>query len=122
MRGARVAVTGVGVVAPCGIGTDAFWDGLGTAVEPADRRAVVGFDPEDWFDNPKEARRTDRFAQFALAAAQMALEQAGDVGADPDRVGRDHRHRRRRPQHPRGADPDLLHEGQPGGCPRSSCR
>lgn len=87
MRGARVAVTGVGVVAPCGIGTDAFWDGLGTAVEPADRRAVVGFDPEDWFDNPKEARRTDRFAQFALAAAQMALEQAGDVDADPDRSG-----------------------------------
>lgn len=87
MLGARVAVTGVGVVAPCGIGRDAFWDGLGTAVEPADRREVPGFDPDDWFDNPKEARRTDRFAQFALAAAQQALEQAGDLNPDPDRAG-----------------------------------
>lgn len=87
MLGARVAVTGVGVVAPCGIGRDAFWDGLGTAVEPADRREVPDFDADDWFDNPKEARRTDRFAQFALAAAQQALEQAGDLNPDPDRAG-----------------------------------
>lgn len=87
MLGARVAVTGVGVVAPCGVGRDAFWDGLGTAVEPADRREVLDFDADDWFDNPKEARRTDRFAQFALAAAQQALEQAGDLNPDPDRAG-----------------------------------
>ena len=87
MRGARVAVTGVGVVAPCGVGRDAFWDGLATAVEPADRRPVADFHADDWFDNPKEARRTDRFAQFALAAAQQALEQAGDVNPDPDRAG-----------------------------------
>lgn len=87
MRGARVAVTGVGVVAPCGTGADAFWDGLGVPVEPADRRAVEDWDPEPWFDNPKEARRTDRFAQFAMAAADMALEQAGDLAADPERSG-----------------------------------
>ena len=87
MLGARVAVTGVGVVAPCGVGRDAFWDGLGTAVEPADRREVPDFDADDWFENPKDARRTDRFAQFALAAAHQALAQAGDVNPDPDRAG-----------------------------------
>ena len=87
MLGARVAVTGVGVVAPCGVGRDAFWDGLATAVDPADRREVADFDADDWFDNPKEARRTDRFAQFALAAAQQALEQAGELRPDPDRAG-----------------------------------
>ena len=37
--------------------------------------------------NPKEARRTDRFAQFAVAAAQEAVEQAGDIVADPTRRG-----------------------------------
>jgi len=87
MRGARVAVTGLGVVAPCGIGVDAFWDGINTPVEPADKRTVDDFDAGPWFENPKEARRTDRFAQFAMAAAQMALDQAGDIGADPDRSG-----------------------------------
>lgn len=87
MQGARVAVTGVGVVSPCGIGADAFWDGLHAPVAPGDRRAVDDFDPALWFESPKESRRTDRFAQFALAAAQMALEQAGDLAADPDRSG-----------------------------------
>ena len=43
---------------------------------PEGSRAVADFDPEPWFANPKEARRTDRFAQFALAVAQMALDQA----------------------------------------------
>jgi hypothetical protein len=33
---------------------------------------IEDFDPTPWFDNPKEARRTDRFAQFALAAAAEA--------------------------------------------------
>lgn len=85
MNGRRVAVTGVGVVAPCGIGTDAFWDGLLRPAQPGERR-VEGFDPSGWF-GPKEARRTDRFAQFAVAAAAMALDDAGTVEADPDRCG-----------------------------------
>ena len=36
-------------------------------------RQIDDFDPAPYFDNPKEARRTDRFAQFALAAAQLVL-------------------------------------------------
>jgi 3-oxoacyl-[acyl-carrier-protein] synthase II len=82
----RVAVTGLGVVANCGIGTDAFWAGL-LAAAPEGERRVSDFDPADWFDNPKEARRTDRFAQFAMAAASQALAQSGDPGGDPTRRG-----------------------------------
>lgn len=82
----RVAVTGVGVVAPCGIGTEAFWQGL-LAAPPEGLRRVEDFDPAPYFDNPKEARRTDRFAQLAFAAAAMALEEAGDLKVDPVRAG-----------------------------------
>ncbi len=87
MIGRRVAVTGVGVVSPCGIGRDAFWTGL-CSEPPVGLRAVHDFDPARYFDNPKEARRTDRFAQFALASAAEALEQSGPLDdLDPTRRG-----------------------------------
>ena len=82
----RVAITGVGVVSPCGIGTEAYWQGLLSA-PPEGLRRIENFDPEAYFTNPKEARRTDRFAQFALAAADEAMTMAGDVGGDPTRKG-----------------------------------
>jgi len=81
----RVAVTGIGVVAPCGIGKDAFWEGL-LAAPPEGERRVPDFDPTPLF-GPKEVRRVDRFAQFAVAAAEQALADAGELGADPDRSG-----------------------------------
>jgi 3-oxoacyl-[acyl-carrier-protein] synthase II len=86
MAGRRVAVTGIGALARCGIGADAFWRGL---LEPAPEgsREVADFDPAPYFENVKESRRTDRFAQFALAVAQMALDQAGEITADPLRRG-----------------------------------
>ena len=82
----RVAVTGMGVVASCGIGTDAFWKGLCGDAPEGDRR-VHDFDPTPHFDNPKEVRRSDRCTQFAIAAADMALEQAGTLTADSFRRG-----------------------------------
>ncbi|CAN5638101.1 beta-ketoacyl-ACP synthase II [soil metagenome] len=85
MNGRRVVVTGIGVVASCGVGSDAFWDGL-LAEPPRGERRITDCDPSPWL-GPKEARRTDRFAQFAVAAAAMALDDAGPVGADPDRCG-----------------------------------
>jgi 3-oxoacyl-[acyl-carrier-protein] synthase II len=83
--GRRVAITGLGIVSCCGIGLDAFWEGL-LAPAPEGERRVIGFDPTRWF-GPKDARRVDRFAQFSVAAADMALEDAGEIGADPDRSG-----------------------------------
>ena len=80
----RVAVTGVGVLAACGNGRDEFWAGL-LAPQPTEERRITDFEPEKFFANPKEARRTDRFAQIALAVATEALEQAGDVNVDPAR-------------------------------------
>src|SRR5579884_1614631 len=85
VRGRRVAVTGVGVVSCCGIGAEAFWQGL-LGPAPEGEHRVVGFDPTEWF-GPKEARRVDRFTQFSVAAAEMARSDAGDLSPDPDRAG-----------------------------------
>ena len=86
MLGRRVAVTGIGVVAPAGIGKDAFWSGL-LSPAPNGFRQIDDWDPSPYFDNPKEARRSDRVSQFTLAAAAEALEQAGEISADPARRG-----------------------------------
>jgi 3-oxoacyl-[acyl-carrier-protein] synthase II len=86
MQGRRVAITGLGALAACGTGVDAFWAGLFR--DPGDAsREIVDFDPAPWFDNVKESRRSDRFVQFALAVAQMALEQSGEIATDPLRRG-----------------------------------
>ena len=81
----RVAITGLGIVSCCGVGTDAFWDGL-CGPAPTGERRVVGFDPSLWL-GPKEVRRVDRFGQLTVAAADMALEDAGRVDVDPERAG-----------------------------------
>src|SRR6266508_4625911 len=81
-----VAITGIGIVSPCGIGVDAFWNGLCAEPEDTVERRVEDFDPERWFGT-KDARRTDRFAQFAVAAASLALDDAGPLSVDPDRAG-----------------------------------
>ncbi|MBI5090064.1 MAG: beta-ketoacyl-ACP synthase II [Actinobacteria bacterium] len=87
-RGRRVAVTGYGVVAPCGIGKDAFWRGLlGPGITGRKTTTVEDWDPLPWFDSPKDARRADRIEQFAVAAAAEAFEQAGQLEVDPTRFG-----------------------------------
>jgi len=90
MQGAghRVAVTGYGVLAPCGVGKDAFWKGLlGPGITGAKSIELADWDPSPYFDNPKEARRADRVEQFALAAAHEALTQSGDLPYDKARIG-----------------------------------
>jgi 3-oxoacyl-[acyl-carrier-protein] synthase II len=93
-RGRRVAVTGLGVVAPCGVGRQAFWEGLlGPGITTPDgappTRSIrlEPWDPLPWYPSPKEARRADRAEQFAIAAAAEAFAQAGDLGVDPARFG-----------------------------------
>lgn len=90
MQGAghRVAVTGYGVLAPCGVGKDAFWQGLlGPGITGAKSIELADWDPSPYFDNPKEARRADRVEQFALAAAHEALTQSGELPYDRARIG-----------------------------------
>jgi 3-oxoacyl-[acyl-carrier-protein] synthase II len=85
-----IVVTGRGVVSPIATGVEAFFDALlgmeggisDEGVAPCD-----AFDPETAM-TPKEARRTDRFAQLAIAAADQAADEAGLIdGVDPRRVG-----------------------------------
>ncbi len=86
--GHRVAVTGYGVVAPCGIGREAYWQGLlGPGVAGTRAVEIADWDPSPWFDNPKDARRADRVEQFALAAAAEAFAQSGRPDVDPARFG-----------------------------------
>jgi len=87
--GRRVVVTGVGVVASCGIGAEAFWAGLLAPAPAGAPRRVAGLDATTIF-GPKELRRVDRFTQMAAVAAAEAVADAGGAGAlsgDPDRAG-----------------------------------
>ena len=86
--GHRVAVTGLGVVAPCGIGKEAYWQGLlGPGITGTKSVELPEWDPLPYFDSPKDARRADRVEQFALAAAHEAFEQSGRPDVDPSRFG-----------------------------------
>ncbi|MFF6976169.1 beta-ketoacyl-[acyl-carrier-protein] synthase family protein [Streptomyces sp. NPDC008343] len=97
----RVAVTGIGVVAPGGIGVPAFWDLLSsgrtatrgiTLFDPEGLRSRIAaecdFDPLTHGLEPGIAERADRYIQFALVAAQEAVTDSGvDFAAeDPWRV------------------------------------
>ena len=84
----RVAITGYGVVAPCGIGKEAFWAGLlGPGTSGNLSIEIENWDPLPYFLGPKEARRSDRHEQYALAAAFEALAQSGDLPYDKSRIG-----------------------------------
>ncbi len=77
----EVLVTGRGAVTSVGEGADAVFEALaaGRSGIADGIGAAVAFDPERWM-TAKEARRTDRFAQFALAAADQAAREAGLLG------------------------------------------
>ena len=86
--GHRVVITGYGVVAPCGIGKELFWQGLlGPGASGNKTIEVKDWDPLPYFPGPKEARRSDRHEQYALAAASEALAQSGDLPYDKSRIG-----------------------------------
>jgi 3-oxoacyl-[acyl-carrier-protein] synthase II len=92
VQGRRIAVTGIGVVAPCGIGRHAFWNGLLGPPPSGPRRVGPEFDAT-YLYGPKEVRRVDRFTQFAAVAAAEAVADAGGLDGgnglapDPDRTG-----------------------------------
>lgn len=99
----RVVITGLGAVSPFGVGVDKFWNniiegksGLTTSELIDVEKHVVkisgevkNFNPEEYLD-PKEAKKMDRFIQFAMIAADEAvkdakLEEVKDV--DPYKIG-----------------------------------
>lgn len=100
----RVVITGLGAVTPCGIGVNKFWDSMlkgksGVSLIEAidtERHTVKiaaeikdkDFNPEDYIE-PKDAKRMDRFTQFAMAAADEAIADAklDEAGIDPYRIG-----------------------------------
>jgi len=98
----RVVVTGIGIISPVGNNLHDFWNSLVNGVSGADyitlydasrfktRFAceVKAFDPTKYLDK-KEARKIDRFTQFALIASDQAMADAGlnKENINPDRVG-----------------------------------
>ncbi|MEB3233388.1 MAG: beta-ketoacyl synthase N-terminal-like domain-containing protein, partial [Leptolyngbyaceae bacterium] len=85
----RVVVTGLGALTPLGNTVDEYWQGLmagKSGIGPitlfdASKHAcriageVKGFDPSAYM-SPKDAKRMDRFSQFAIAASQQAIADA----------------------------------------------
>jgi 3-oxoacyl-[acyl-carrier-protein] synthase II len=98
----RVVVTGIGTLTPLGNNLNDYWNGLISGVSGADMITlfdatkfktrfaceVKGFDPTQFMDR-KEARKLDRFAQLAIVASDMAVQDAGisKDNVDVDRVG-----------------------------------
>jgi 3-oxoacyl-[acyl-carrier-protein] synthase II len=96
----RVVVTGIGPVTPVGTGVEEFWTGMLsgrngvrtiTQFDTADLPVTVAgevpdFEPDRYLD-AKEARRTDRFTQYALASASIAWEDAGSPQVVAERGG-----------------------------------
>jgi 3-oxoacyl-[acyl-carrier-protein] synthase II len=88
----RVVVTGIGMVTPMGLDTSSSWESLVAGKSGTDKitlfdaskhvtkfaAEVKGFEPTNYI-NRKEARRMDRFAQFAVVASLQALKQANLV-------------------------------------------
>ncbi len=98
----RIVVTGLGAITPIGLSAETYWANLRAGVSGVERISSFetenyqvriaaearDFDPLNYMDY-KTARRMDRFAQFAVAAAGQAIADAGlDMKSeDPDRVG-----------------------------------
>ncbi|HEX4640232.1 MAG TPA: beta-ketoacyl-ACP synthase II [Chthoniobacterales bacterium] len=95
----RVVITGMGVITPVGNDLDTFWRSLQNGVSGIDcitaldttgydcriAGEVRNFEPKDYFKNPKDVRRTDRYTHMAMAAAKMAME---DSGVDMEKMNR----------------------------------
>ncbi len=98
----RVVVTGIGAITPIGNNVNDYWNGLINGISGANTITnfdaskfrtkfaceVKGFDPVQFLDR-KEARKIDRFTQFALVASDQAMADAGlnKTNINPDRIG-----------------------------------
>ncbi len=102
MERRRVVITGLGPITPVGSGKDNFWNALMqgrsgvdlvTRFDTSDFKTKIGaevrdFDPEHYGIQPKDAKRMDLFTQYGVAAASLAIKDAGlKLEAYNDRVG-----------------------------------
>jgi 3-oxoacyl-[acyl-carrier-protein] synthase II len=102
MERKRAVITGVGAITPIGCGKDKFWNALMegksgvdlvTRFNTSNFKTRIGaeirdFDPQDYGIKPKDAKRMDRFTQYGVAAASLAIQDSGLELADyNDRVG-----------------------------------
>lgn len=75
----------MGVVAAPGVGMNDLWKGLQSPPSSPAPRLIEDWDPEPWIPR-REARRIDKFTQFALVATHEAFKHSGEVEVDKNRV------------------------------------
>ncbi len=99
----RVVITGMGAISPLGNTADSTWEGMKSGksgivpIQMMDTTdfpvkiagEVKDFDPKLFYRDPKDARRADRYTNFAMAASKMAVEHSGldPEAVDKTRVG-----------------------------------
>ena len=99
----RIVITGIGVISPFGDGVEPFWEALKSGKTGVDRVSLFdasqlncqvaaecrSFDASKYMD-PKEAKRSDRYTHFAVAASKLAMADAGlktGENVNPERLG-----------------------------------
>jgi len=97
----RVVITGLGILSPVGNDLASSWDGIvngrsgigpithfdASAFATRISGEVKGFDPTQWIA-PKDIKKMDPFVHYGVAAAMMAIQDAGlDIAADPENIG-----------------------------------
>lgn len=97
----RVVITGLGIISPVGNDVNSFWTNIINGNSGIDyitkfntddfkvkvAAEVKDFDPYKYFEEKSEVRRTDLYAQYAIAAAAQAMEDSKLTDIDPHRLG-----------------------------------
>lgn len=116
----RVVITGIGPVTPVGIGKEAYWQSLISGKSSFKRiefpnrdmsqyrcriaAPLEGFDPSHYVERSKHSKHFGRTSQFAVAAAKLALEDAG-IRIERNEPGKNHSHEQKSEYQLKDMDP-----------------